>query len=191
MQGVKVDLTGQRFGKLVILGPAPNRQRGYQLWYVQCDCGSPIKTVITSNLLKKIRGTRSCGCLTRCKKGQAARNRVLKWYKANAIRRGVSWELSEVEFDSLTSQDCHYCNQPPSGIAKPSDSSNGSFVYNGIDRVDNSSGYKTHNVVPCCKDCNWAKGKMSYEQFLAYIQRLVRNYSRKQTTDILVRSQSA
>lgn len=57
------DITGQRFGKLVVLGPADieKTSNGTRLgWRCRCDCGKEI--VCTKNAL--ISGdTKSCGCL--------------------------------------------------------------------------------------------------------------------------------
>ena len=57
-----VDITGQRFGKLVELKPTDERRRGIVLWECQCDCGN-IAYVLKTNLKKG--ATRSCGCLHR------------------------------------------------------------------------------------------------------------------------------
>lgn len=55
------DRTGQRFGRLVVTGRAPNR--GRQTYSrVQCDCGT-VKDVMTSSLVTG--STVSCGCLGR------------------------------------------------------------------------------------------------------------------------------
>lgn len=52
------DLTGQRFGKLVVLGLDHSEKRSY--WKCQCDCGKEV--VACSDMLRS--GTkRSCGCL--------------------------------------------------------------------------------------------------------------------------------
>lgn len=59
-----IDLTGKRFGRLVVLGYAGReRSRGghsRSMWYCECDCGEP-KTLSTGNLTSG--NTRSCGCL--------------------------------------------------------------------------------------------------------------------------------
>lgn len=55
----KLDLSGQRFGKLVVLSPAENIG-GRTAWHCQCDCGRQT-TVITSHLRNG--HTRSCGCM--------------------------------------------------------------------------------------------------------------------------------
>lgn len=53
------DLTGQRFGKLIVLGPSDERANGFMVWECQCDCGNS-KRVPTPNLTGG--RTKSCGC---------------------------------------------------------------------------------------------------------------------------------
>ena len=54
----KVDLTGQRFGKLVVIRDV-GRKNGSVLWECLCDCGKHTN-VVTGNLNSG--GTTSCGC---------------------------------------------------------------------------------------------------------------------------------
>ena len=57
----RVDLTGERFGKLIVLGESDKENKtGNSLKKCLCDCGN-IKHVFTYNL--KSRHTLSCGCL--------------------------------------------------------------------------------------------------------------------------------
>jgi len=37
---------------------------------------------------------------------------------------------------------------------------------NGIDRVDNSCGYVTNNIEPCCRTCNFMKKDLNYDIFI-------------------------
>ena len=53
------DLTGQRYGKLVVLRRAGTR-RGHALWECACDCGNT--TEVAADVLTSGR-TKSCGCL--------------------------------------------------------------------------------------------------------------------------------
>jgi hypothetical protein len=55
----KVDITGQKFGKLTALKIVGRKRHGF-LWLCQCDCGN-YKNALTTNLLNGV--TRSCGCL--------------------------------------------------------------------------------------------------------------------------------
>lgn len=49
------------------------------------------------------------------------------------------------------------------------DSKIGTYAFNEIDRVDNSKGYITSNVVPCCKFCNAAKGTSTVTEFMYWL----------------------
>jgi hypothetical protein len=57
-----IDLTGQRFGRLVAIERAENHKRGDVQWRCRCDCGDE-SIVLTRNLQRG--ATRSCGCLRR------------------------------------------------------------------------------------------------------------------------------
>lgn len=54
----KLDLTGQRFGKLFVPGPSKNIG-GRTAWVCQCDCGR--ETVVRTSHLRSGH-TSSCGC---------------------------------------------------------------------------------------------------------------------------------
>ena len=56
-----IEITGQRFGKLVVLKRAISSKCSY-LWLCQCDCGN--LTTVRGACLRTGR-TRSCGCLKR------------------------------------------------------------------------------------------------------------------------------
>ena len=70
MEPEKKDLTGQRFGKLVVIEWTRQTQGRYRLWRCRCDCGGEI--LVNTKRLKG--GTvRDCGCTPRktaqCGKG--------------------------------------------------------------------------------------------------------------------------
>jgi len=56
-----IDLTGQRFGRLVVIERAENDKRGKAMWTCQCDCGKRI-TVLGCHL--RSGHTQSCGCFS-------------------------------------------------------------------------------------------------------------------------------
>lgn len=63
----KIDLTGQRFGKLVVIKDSGKRgSNGGVIWECQCDCGN-ITYVEKGNLTRKKNPTNSCG---KCYKGE-------------------------------------------------------------------------------------------------------------------------
>lgn len=62
-----LDLTGQKYGLLTVLGRAGRDTTGKTTWRCHCECGSE-STVVGLNL--KTRTTKSCGCLKH-RKGEA------------------------------------------------------------------------------------------------------------------------
>lgn len=79
----RIDLTGQRFGRLVVVGYAETKRRK-AYWNCQCDCGA-IKLVSSSSL--KTGHSNSCGCMKReqtvtrnTKHGHARRGLKGRWY---------------------------------------------------------------------------------------------------------------
>lgn len=59
----KIDLTNQRFGRLIVLRDSGKRiAHGHIIWLCKCSCGKQVK-IISGNLRNGY--TRSCGCLKR------------------------------------------------------------------------------------------------------------------------------
>jgi hypothetical protein len=58
----KKDLTGLRFGRLVVISVCPERRNGQEMWLCKCDCGNDH---IVSRMALNPRGTKSCGCSNR------------------------------------------------------------------------------------------------------------------------------
>ena len=56
----EVDITGERFGRLLILGKTDQRRGAHNasVWKAICDCGNVVFTTKTN-----LRDTKSCGCL--------------------------------------------------------------------------------------------------------------------------------
>jgi hypothetical protein len=57
--GKIIDIVGERFGRLIVLSPAPRSKDNKTMWLCKCDCGKQ-KEVIGGNL--KNGTTKSCGC---------------------------------------------------------------------------------------------------------------------------------
>lgn len=93
----KLNLTGQKFGKLTVLAPAENI-RGRTAWLCLCECGN--KTVALTSRLRSGR-TKSCGC-NYAKHGMQGLNYVdgtcIEMIRASTVRcnntsgvPGVDW----------------------------------------------------------------------------------------------------
>lgn len=57
----KEDLTGQRFGRLIVRGPSSRIEYGKRFWICDCDCGNVVEQ--ETGRLKSPKGPKSCGCL--------------------------------------------------------------------------------------------------------------------------------
>jgi len=105
--------------------------------------------------------------------GRASANEVLRRYRRDANRRGIELLLSDNEMLTIFQQNCYYCGVSPDNEYRRSDKNyRGSFVYNGLDRLDNSEGYTMFNVVPCCGVCNRMKSDLSGGDFIEHIEKI-------------------
>lgn len=84
------------------------------------------------------------------------------------------FDISSAFFHYITSQDCVYCGAPPNQIVRRDNHHNGNYIYNGIDRFDNSLGYIESNCVPCCKICNVMKFTLNIDEFYKHIQQILK-----------------
>lgn len=170
--------------KTIIEGNSKTK-RGYSR--VECKlCGSANKWM-RNNYLKTDKAT-SCGCSThdsskwksigpkkmpwQLAKGESAFNNLYHQYMVSAERRGYIFNLSQKQFRKLTKQPCFYCGINPHRVIKGQGKTSGDYTYNGIDRIRNDDGYIIQNVVPCCFDCNSAKGTLSQLDFFNLILRI-------------------
>ena len=57
----RLDLTGKRFGKLIVLSFS-HSEKGFTYWNCKCDCGNE-KIIRGTYLTSRTKPTKSCGCL--------------------------------------------------------------------------------------------------------------------------------
>ena len=176
MRGRLIDLTGQIFGRLTVIQQGGFDKYRNALWLCKCTCGTE-KIIVGTSL--RSGNTNSCGCLrdeitrdrVKLTPGLANMRRIFGDYKRIAKRRGHTFDLTEKQFAELIKKDCHYCGAKPNNVAKQK-KCNGTYIYNGLDRIDNTKGYTLDNVVPCCINCNMAKNTQIIEEFNEWIKRV-------------------
>ena len=145
MSAKKIDLTGQTFGRLIVIREA-GRKNGHVAWLCRCDCGGEV--VVTSHHLRSGH-TQSCGCLqrerstthgctnknwyavysqmmARCGHFKGASEYHLCLYRDRGITVCELWQKSPLDFgDWLFAHGWHKGLQ--------------------IDRIDNDKGYSPDN----------------------------------------------
>lgn len=171
-----IDETNNVYGRLTVLERVNSTQKD-AMWLCQCECGNQ-RTVSGTHLRSGF--VQSCNCLKNetsavmgknnaLPKGVAAFNNYVSKRKYSAKKRGHEWELSKEQVWEISQRDCYYCGSHPASV---NPSRNGTFVYNGIDRINNDFGYLLDNVVPCCGDCNRSKFKRTEEEFILHCQQV-------------------
>lgn len=166
---------GSRYGMLTVIAKSDTLTYGNRItWVCKCDCGN---THVVDGVRLRNGAVCSCGCdliKPHClPPGEANFNALYARCIAGAKRRNLTFNISQDDFRRLSQEKCFYCGCKPAQIVKSK--GNGEFIYNGLDRVDNSCGYTLDNVVPCCKRCNYAKSNLDCNQFYAWVRR-INNY---------------
>lgn len=161
--------SGRKFGCLTVMERLNEVDKFRSRKYLcKCDCGNE-KIISAHNLT--IGGVRSCGCLghTKLAEGEAAFNQLYGYYQCGAKRRNFSFALSKDKFREFTKQNCYYCGMGPKQVCRRK-RGNGSYIYNGIDRLNPETGYHEKNCVSCCGKCNLMKMDYTQEDFLYHVR---------------------
>lgn len=162
---------GDRYGRLVVSeihSKIRIKNTSHLLVKCICDCG---KTKIVRKSTLANGDAKSCGCLKKEIENKSPGLAASKIAYANLrervkIKNKEEFDISFEDFIYLSKLNCYYCDSEPTNKTQGSTYSvNGDFVYNGLDRVDNTKGYTKDNVVPCCKWCNRAKSTLTLEEF--------------------------
>ena len=177
-----INLIGKKFGRLTVIERVSNNKWGQTNWLCKCDCEKE-KIIYGGSLTRKIESTKSCGCLrketagglNKLNPGLAMMRVLISGYKYSAKKKGHIWNLTEEQFAEITKKNCFYCGGKPEQTYKANKRVNGNYIYNGIDRKDNTKGYTIENSVPCCKTCNMAKNSLTIQEFKNWVKRIYNN----------------
>jgi len=179
--GKAKDFTDQKFGRLTFISTTDKRDAdGCIIWVLKCECGNFTEAVGKEVARLNIN---SCGCL----RVEAAAKNARKFPPRISSAR-VMWKSNYSDgcdfetFLKLSQLNCHYCNSTPSNRFNRSNSKHGSFsevqrttgtfIYNGLDRIDSSKNHSPNNIVPCCCICNYMKSNIGYDKFIAHISQI-------------------
>ena len=159
---------GKTYSKLYVVERAQNTDSGNAMWRCACECGEEI---ITTGTRLRRGDSRSCGCMRYLPDGEASFRALFRSYRDKAGTRGFEWGLTPEEFRNLTSATCNWCGIEPQQLIGHTYGYRGTYIYNGIDRLDNTIGYITKNCVACCGQCNKAKHVHSVQDFKKWLER--------------------
>lgn len=163
-------MIGLKFGKLTVLELRRGAKNVHPVAVCRCECGGT-RTVRQSRL--RLGAVTQCSaCALRAGWSKRQRNdkstrRLLEqegYYKGNAQRKGLAWSITRESFQAFALSVCRYCGTKPAW---------------GLDRLDSAAGYVRGNVVPCCSDCNYAKRRLSEDDFLSLIRRIYQHSCQK------------
>ena len=150
----KIDLTGQSFGRLIVICEAGRAKDGRVLWLCKCDCGREV--VVSSHDLRR-RCSQSCGCLRRdlsrermvdrCTTHGCAHEPWFQTYAGMMIRCGHRTGASEYKLRLYRDRGIMVCEEWRNSPRAFGDwlLSHGWHKGLEIDRIDNDKEYSPDN----------------------------------------------
>lgn len=172
------DLTGQRFGRLVVVGKDHSDKRKNVIWLCRCDCGNLVK-VASAQL--NTGHTKSCGCLKRDVTGKRTIARCTTHGKTNTrlfrIWQGMKYRCYNPkckDYSRYGGRGVVICKEWREDFQAFYDWSmaNGYSDNLTIDRKDSNGNYEPSN-------CRWATVKQQTENKRPYSQWKERKDSKK------------
>jgi hypothetical protein len=146
-----IDITGLRFGRLVVLGKDPQSRPRIVRWLCLCDCGNSV-SVLGYSL--RDGHTKSCGCLSidtvvarSSKHGEGKRGKKTAEYKAwLGIRKRCDSAVSKGH-ERYIDRGIQMCDEWRNDyVAFLSHIGRRPSPSHSVDRIDNDKGYEPGNV---------------------------------------------
>lgn len=149
-----IDITGQRFGRLVVIQRVENSSGGQAKWMCKCDCGNE---VIVLGATLRSGHTKSCGCY----KSDATAKRNFKHGECDTrlysiwagIKKRVNCKESDFHYKYYAGKGIKLCDEWYDFLIFKEWALNNGYSENlTIDRIDPNGDY-------CPENCKWSSLK--------------------------------
>lgn len=164
------------YGDLAILKKIDNDSSKHVYYLCMCKCGRLVSKRLDKLKSAKINSCEECRTINESRSVISAINRIYNEYKKSANRRNLAFDIKIEDFILMINSFCNYCNSAPSNKIQ---TKYGYFYYCGIDRINNSIGYKIDNCKPACKQCNFSKHTLNKEEFINWAKQVVKHNERE------------
>jgi hypothetical protein len=165
-----IDLTGQKFGKLMVIKPSKRGPRSTTRWLCKCDCG---KDHVVDGTALRSGHIRSCGCLLRDEQYETIKRIAYSSHLFHAKERGYVSELVFEQYCGIASHPCVYCN---AFSIRKNPKTKAEMNFNSVDRKDNEPYYTLENSQSVCFNCQEMKMDRTHKEFLDHIQAIHKKY---------------
>lgn len=148
MPAHRIDMTGQRFGKWVVIRPAYYHEKYGWYWECRCDCGRT-KNVLRTNLING--HSTSCGCQPHAKTHGESGERL---YRIWCAMKDRCYRKTASEYHNYGARGIEICEEWKKDYLAFRNWAliNGYRADLSIDRIDNDGNYEP-------KNCRWATAK--------------------------------
>lgn len=194
------NLIGNQINDLLVVdGPISKKEKdGSLYWTCLCKCGTKLDIRNSRLLSNSAKSCQKCASIKTIQKfnsekripynklpfGEASFNSLYHRYTYNAKLNKNDFLLTKEQFKFITSNKCNYCDNLPNKQFPSNETIhklnelgkriNGCYIYNGIDRLDNTKGYTIENSVSCCEDCNYIKSDWNIDDLKIHLEKMLK-----------------